>query len=85
MSSLSKDETCRNSSLALTISYYTVIKTIFYVFLCMVLLAVRMVADVTETCNVIPSVLNLYSRIPCYSELAIPYSTPTKSDKTQNL
>jgi len=26
-----------------------------YVFLCIVLLTVRMVADVTETCNVIPS------------------------------
>jgi len=41
---LSKDETCRDSSL-----------TLVYVFLCMVLLAVRMVADVTETCNVIPT------------------------------
>jgi len=34
------------------ISQYTVIKHV-YVFLCMVLLAVRMVADVTETRNVI--------------------------------
>jgi len=42
-----------DSSLALTISHYTVIKAMF-VFLCMVLLAVRMVVDVTETRNVIP-------------------------------
>jgi len=55
MSPLSKYETRRESSIALTISHYTVIKTMFYVFLCMVLLAVRMVADVTETRNVIPS------------------------------
>jgi len=48
---LGKDETRRDSSLALTTSHYTVIKNV-YVFLCMVLLAVRMVADVTETRNV---------------------------------
>jgi len=47
MSLLSKDEARRNSSLTLMISYYIVIKT--------VLLAMRMVADVTETRNVIPS------------------------------
>jgi len=54
MSHLSKDETRRDSSFTITISHYTVTKTV-YVFLCMVLLAVRMVADVIETCNVIPS------------------------------
>jgi len=43
-------ETRRDSSLSLMISHYTVIKTMF-----MVLLALRMVADVTETRNVIPS------------------------------
>jgi len=49
MRPLSKDETRRDSSFTLTISHYT------DVFLCMVLLAVRMVADVTETRNLIPS------------------------------
>jgi len=52
MSPLSKDETRRDSSLTLMISHYTVIKASV---LCMVLLAVRMVADVTETSTVIPS------------------------------
>jgi len=33
---------------------YTVIKTIVYVFLCIILLAVRMVAGATKTRNVIP-------------------------------
>jgi len=37
------------------ISHYTMIKNHIYVFLCMVLLAVRMVADETKTRNVIPS------------------------------
>jgi len=49
---LSKDETRRDSSVTLMIHPYTDIKTV----LCIVLLAVRMVADVTETRNVIPSV-----------------------------
>jgi len=44
-SPMSKDETRRDSSLILHV----------YVFLCMVLLAVRMVANVTETRNVILS------------------------------
>jgi len=63
MSPLSKDETRRDSSLTLMISHYAVIKTIFMYF-CVwfswpwrwlqmwpkqVLLAVKMVADVTET------------------------------------
>jgi len=55
MSPLSKDETHRDSLFALTISHYTVIKDHVYVFLCMVLLAVRMVADMTEKRIVIPS------------------------------
>jgi len=44
------------------ISPSTVIKTMFMYFFCMVLLAVRMVADVTETRNVIPGLgfQNLY-------------------------
>jgi len=59
MSPLSKDEMHRDSSLALMIIKcpYTVIKTVFmyFVFLCIVLLAVRMVADATEIRNVILS------------------------------
>jgi len=55
MSFLSKDEMRRDSSLRLMICPYTVIKTVFIYFKCIVLLAVRMVADVTETRNVIPS------------------------------
>jgi len=39
---LSKDETRHDSSLTLMISHYTVIKTMFMYFLCMVFLAVRM-------------------------------------------
>jgi len=54
MSPLSKDKMCRDSSLALMTYHYTVIKTVFMYF-CLVVLAVRMVADVTETHNVIPS------------------------------
>jgi len=56
MSPLNKEETHRNSSLTLTISHYTVIKTMFMYFcVCFFLFAVTMVADVTETRNVIPS------------------------------
>jgi len=55
MSPLSKDETRRDSSLTLMISHYTVIKTMFMHFLFIVLLAVTMIADVTETRNVNPS------------------------------
>jgi len=44
MSPLSKNETRRDNSLTLDH---------VYVFLCMVLLAMRMVADVTETRNVL--------------------------------
>jgi len=55
MSPLSKDETRRDSSLAYryVLTPYSVIKKRIYVFLCRVLLAVRMVADVTEIRNVI--------------------------------
>jgi len=42
----------RNSSLLLT---HFNNKSNAYVFLCIILLAVKMVADVTQTCNVIPS------------------------------
>jgi len=55
MSPLSKEETRCDSSLALMICPYTVIKTLFMYFCVLILLAVRMVADVTETLNVIPS------------------------------
>jgi len=54
MSPLSKDETRRNSLITLTISHYTVIKTMFMYFV-YGSLGVRMVADVTQTRNVIPS------------------------------
>jgi len=54
MSPLSKDETRR---VVLTIQYVlSRDQNGVYVFSCMVLLAVRIVADVTETRNVIPSV-----------------------------
>jgi len=62
MSPLSKDETRRDGSFAFIISHYTVIKTVFMFFVYSSLgredgcrLAVRMVADVTETRYVIPS------------------------------
>jgi len=57
MSPLSKYETHRDSSRAFIICHYTGSKPCLtvYVFLCIVLLAVRMVADVTEIRNVIPS------------------------------
>jgi len=54
---LSKDETRRNSSLILITCFGHICNHPHgqvYVFLCMVLLAVRMVANVTETRNVIP-------------------------------
>jgi len=51
---MSKDETRRNSSLTLMFVIIPWLRPV-YVFLWMVLLAVRMVADVIETHNVIPS------------------------------
>jgi len=58
MSPLSKEETCRDSLLAFIICHYIVIKTVFLhfcVFVNIVLLAVRMVADVIETRYIITS------------------------------
>jgi len=56
MSPLSKDETRRDSSLVFIIYYYLYRdQNHVYVFLCIVLLAVRMVAGVTKTRYVIPS------------------------------
>jgi len=53
MSPLSKDETRTIAHSLLLLCHYTVIKTVF-IFLWKVLLAERMVADVTETRYVIP-------------------------------
>jgi len=55
MSPLGKNKARRDSSLTLMICPYTMTKTMFFVFLCIVLLAVRMVADVTKIRNIIPS------------------------------
>jgi len=43
------------SSLTLGISHLTLIKTMFIIIFMYCFLAVRMVADVTETSNIIPS------------------------------
>jgi len=50
---LEQDETRRDSSLILMIRFYTVNKTMLMHFLLMFFLAVRMVAKMTETYNVI--------------------------------